>query len=361
LIDRFRSSQHNHILIEHPIPSVGMYFTRIHPMSDKDNTLKIIDHRVNVSIVIASIIDFLFIPNGIFIVGSIFVIAALFFYRFNKVRIPPDYFPVISEDWVLWEYTICIDTKGVKLKIEELHDALAKEVNHQNIPLNVFYARDACWIVKQLDSIKIHNDFRSRVIVQLEDSPYRNIHFIAGLDYLGTCWVNLHLMIINYPQHLKKIPKPLRRDRYLTKVNSISIKAAGIGLVIIINLYQAGNTILGSILLILLLIACCIVININHEFNILPPYKMYSKAEIIKYERMIEQSDKITSIQSEELPRNFKWDDLRLFHEVTRRLVTDIIFERLEPQEPIFTEAKEFNLFKNIIPSTKKDLFDNVR
>jgi hypothetical protein len=330
-------------------------------MSGKDNTLKIIDRSVNVSIIIASVVNFLFISNGIFIVGSIFAIAALFFYRFDKVRIPPDYFPIISEDWVLWEYTVCIDTKGIKLKVEDLYDSLIKEVNHQNIPLNVFHARDACWIVKKPDSIKIHNDFRSRAIVQLEDSLYKNIHFIAGLDYLGTCWVNLHLMIINYPQHLKKIPKPLRRDRYLTKVNSTAIKVAGIGLVIIINLYQASNVILGSILLILLLIACWIVKNINDEFNILPACKMYSKAEIIKYERELEQIDKITSIQSEELPRHFKWDDLRLFHEVTRRLVTDIISEQLEPQESIFTEAKEFNLFKNIIPSTKKDLFDNVR
>jgi hypothetical protein len=330
-------------------------------MSDKGNTLKIIDRIVNVSIVIALIVNMFFISNGVFIAGSIFSIVALFLHKFNKVRITPNYFPMISEDWVLWEYTICINTNGVKLKIGELHDALTRVINAQNIPINIFYAQDVCWIVRKTGSIKIHTDFRSRAIVQLEDSPYKNIHFIAGLDYLGTYWVNLHLMIINYPQHLKKIPKPLRRNRYLHKVNSIAIKIVGIGLVIIIDLYQASNIILGSILSFVLLVAWWILLKINYEFKILPACKMYARSEIIKYERELEQVDKITSIRSEDLPRHFKWDDLRLFHEVARRLVVDIIIERLEQNESILTEAKEFNLYANIIPPNKKDLFDSVR
>jgi hypothetical protein len=330
-------------------------------MSDKDNILKIVARSVNVSIAIALIIDIFLIPFGIFVAGSIFAIAALLSYRFNQIRIPPNYFPIVSEDWVLWEYTICIDTKGKKLRIENLHDALDRAVKYQNIPLNVYYASDACWIVKKTAAIEIHPDFRPRAIVQLEDSPYENIHFIAGLDYFGRCWANLHLMIINYPQQIKRIPKPLRKDRYLTKVNSIAVKAASIGLVIVVNLFQVNNFILGSFLLIILLVFGWAVKNINYEFEILPANKMYSRAEIVKYERELKRVNEITSIRSEELPRHFKWDDLRIFHEVTRRMVVDIIIDRLEQHESILTEGKEFNLFKNIVPPTKKDLFDGVR
>lgn len=252
-------------------------------MSDKDNILKIIDRSINVCIAIALTIDIFFIPFGIFIAGSTFAIAALFAYKFNKVRIPPNYFPIISEDWVLWEYTVCIDTKGLKLRVEDLHNALVEVVRHQDMPLNV------------------------------------------------------------------------------VKVNSIAIRAASIGIVIIVNLFQVSNPILGSIFAILLFISIWIIIKINYEFNVLPARRMYSRAEIIKYERELERVNEITSIRSEELPRHFKWDDLRIFHEVTRKLVVDIIIDRLEQHESIFTEAKEFNLFKNIIPPTKKDLFDRIR
>ena len=329
-------------------------------MSNRDSILKTIDFIINISIAVALVINILLIQFGVFIAGLIFSLVALILYKLNKIRIPPPYFPIISEDWVVWEYTICINTKGLKLSIEELYDSLATKVKHQDIPLDVFYVRDACWIIKKAQFIKIHTDFRSRIITQLEDSPYKNIHFIAGLDYLGTCWVNMHLMIINYPQHIKNIPKPLRRDRYLARVNTIAIKSAGIILVLIINLCQTSNLIPASVLVSLLLTCCWIVIRINYDFKILPPHKMYSRAEIIKYEHELERINKIESIYAENLPRHFKWDDLRLFHEIMRRLVIDIIVNHLKQQESIFTEGKEFNLFKSIIPPSEKDLFDNV-
>jgi hypothetical protein len=323
-------------------------------MPDRDSSsLENINNWINVTLLLLLAIDIILIRDLCFIPGSIFLFVALS--KPKSSRVPPVYFPVMIEDWVVWEYTIVINTKGL-LGIDRLHDLIKKEVKKQCVPLNIFYAEDVCWIVHDPQSApKIDTNFRCRAIAELWNSPYENTHFVTGLDNFGGNWANLHMMIITRPERVKNIPKPRRRDRFLDITNLIIVKIIVLIFTLEIYLYQAGAYILIIIIAITTLILYWQFKNIEGKSRSL---SLYKRSEIEKYEKELKEIDREEKIDKKYLPRSFEWDDLRVFHEVMNRLVTQIINDTIEDSEVTLAEGKEFNPTKAIIPRSKKDLFE---
>jgi hypothetical protein len=130
------------------------------------------------------------------------------------VKVAPKMPPVLIENWVVWEYTACLYTNGIILTTAELHDWLKAEMEHQQIPVNIFFANNACWVIEGARGrAKVDEDRRPRVVASLTNSPYTDIQFIAGLDYFGDYWVNFQMMLIVQPEEIEDPPRPVLPPR----------------------------------------------------------------------------------------------------------------------------------------------------
>jgi hypothetical protein len=64
-------------------------------------------------------------------------------------------------------------------------------------------------------------------------------------------------------------------------------------------------------------------------------------------------------LKKNRLSRSFKWDDLRVFHEVMYESVARVIHKNLLQKGATVKETQELNKNEEIIPKSQKDIFDN--
>ncbi len=64
-------------------------------------------------------------------------------------------------------------------------------------------------------------------------------------------------------------------------------------------------------------------------------------------------------LKKNRLSRSFKWDDLRVFHEVMSLSVARVIHKNLLQKGATVKETQELNKNEEIIPKSKKDIFDD--
>jgi hypothetical protein len=59
------------------------------------------------------------------------------------------------------------------------------------------------------------------------------------------------------------------------------------------------------------------------------------------------------------LSRSFKSDDLFVFHEVMTKITSSVVFHALVERGAKIEESNERNFVKQVIPKSKKDIFDD--
>jgi hypothetical protein len=297
------------------------------------------------------------------------------------VKVPPKTPPILIENWVVWEYTACLYTNGIILTTAELHDWLKAEMEHQQIPVNIFFANNACWVIEGARGrAKLDEDFRPRVVASLTNSPYTDIQFIAGLDYFGDYWVNFQMMLIVQPEEIEDPPRPVPPPRpkppHKHNVTPLIPDAAVVVMALVaLGLIFSGNQGL-QVLGFLGILGTGIMWFISRKKS------MQAAAE---YERKIEQYNREEedwkeqkeqaeedwhreldeiALEREELEKNrlsrsFKWDDLRVFHEVMSLSVARVIHKNLLQKGATVKETQELSKNEEIIPKSKKDIFDD--
>ena len=127
-------------------------------------------------------------------------------------KIEPKEPPRLIKEWIMDGHDIswCIHTNGLKFDTEQLHDFLKTEIEQQGVPVNVFLSKDAAWIIEGARGrAKVEEDRRPRVVATLQNSPYTDMQFIAGIDYFGSHWAKLQMMLVVQPETIKIPPKPV--------------------------------------------------------------------------------------------------------------------------------------------------------
>jgi hypothetical protein len=280
-------------------------------------------------------------------------------------RIAPASPPVLIEKWVVWELKVCLDTNGIKLNTEHLHDLLKVELEAQGVPVDIFFAKDASWIIEGARGrAKVDNDFRPRVVAKLkpQNSPYTDMQFIAGIDYFGKSnWADVQMMMIVQPEEIRLPPRPTPPREPNTK--GLIPNEAIVGMAVVaLALTVSGNSalqLLGFIGLIGL-----IGIYIKSTTDVRKDRQSY-EGKRFSYERELadwENEKEQIVIEREELIRNrlsrsFKTDDLRIFHTVLTRSIARIISDEFLKQGAAIKEAVENN-DAQIAISSSKNIFD---
>lgn len=298
----------------------------------------------------------------------------------NLVKVAPKAPPTLIENWVVWEYTACLYTNGLKLDTGDLHDLLKAELEQQKIPVNIFFSTNASWVIEGArGTAKVDNDRRARVVATLMDSPYTDIQFITGLDYFGDYWVNFQMMLIVQPEKLEDPPRPalLPRPTRPQEPNLsplIPNEALVVMALVAIALIFSGNPglqMLGGIgFLGGVGIWSKSTVDVrqakqNYDRQ-MATYRENEKNLDLQEKRAEEdwkrKLEKIAlereELQKNRLSRSFKWDDLIVFHEVMNVSVAKIIHTHLIKQGATVKETKELNKSEDIIPKSKKDIFD---
>jgi hypothetical protein len=267
--------------------------------------------------------------------------------RSSISRVAPKTSPTLIEAWVVWEYTACLSTNGLQFSTTDLHDALKTEIERQSLPVNIFYASDACWIIEGARGrAKVDDDRRPRVALNLRDSRYTDMQFIAGIDYFGGLWANFQMMMIVQPEELEKPPKP-------TIPNSLIPNEALLVLVVFAGaLLFSGNPGLQVLSFVGLMGGLGLWAISTSQVRIAKQRQEKWKEEI--EEIKLEEEE----IRKNRLSRSFKSDDLFVFHEVMRETVVAAVSQNLLEQGAKVQESNEQNSVEHIIPKSKKDIFD---
>lgn len=297
------------------------------------------------------------------------------------VKVPPKTPPILIENWVVWEYTACLYTNGIILTTAELHNWLKAEMEHQQIPVNIFFANNACWVIEGARGrAKVDEDFRPRVVASLTNSPYTDIQFIAGLDYFGDYWVNFQMMLIVQPEEIEDPPRPVPplRPKPPHKPNVTPLipdGAVGLMALVALALMLSGNQWLAGLgLMGILGTGIMWFISSKNSREAASEYErklaQYNREEK-DWKEQKEQAEKDwqreldkIALEREELKKNrlsrsFKWDDLRVFHEVMSVSVARIIYKNMLQKGATVKETQELNKNEEIIPKSKKDIFDD--
>jgi hypothetical protein len=266
----------------------------------------------------------------------------------STVRTPPKNPPALREPWVVWEYTACLFTDTLVFTTENLHDVIKAHALHQNLPINVFYSPDACWIIEGTwGRAKVDDDRRPRVSMNLRDSRYSDMQFITGIDYFGDCWANFQMMMVVQPEEIEKPPKPVIPDPLLPIEALILLGVFAIGLLVTGN---PGLQVFG-------------VIGLIGGLGIWAVSSKNVREASEKQEKWKEQVKEI-ELEQEEIKRNrlsrsFKSDDLFVFHEVMTKIVSSMIFHSLIDKGATVEESQEKNNAEQYIPPSKKGMFDD--
>jgi hypothetical protein len=253
----------------------------------------------------------------------------------------------LIEPWVVWEYTACIFTDGVKFKTEDLHDAIKAHAENQNLPINVFYDSSAHWIIEGAwGRAKVDDDLRPRVTMNLRDTRYSDMQFITGIDYFGDCWANFQMMMVVQPESLDKPAKPIVPDPLIpTEALLVLVVVA----IVLFLLNGSNNGI--QVLSIVGLIGALIIWAISRQ-NVRDAQRKYEKwkEEIAKIE--LEEIE----IRKNRLSRSFKSDDLFVFHEVVSTIIRSIIVNSLLNKGGRVEQSNENNHIEQVIPKSQKDI-----
>jgi hypothetical protein len=264
------------------------------------------------------------------------------------VPTPPNSSITLIEPWVVWEYTACLFTGDIKFETKALHDAIKAHAENQNLPVNVFYDSAARWIIEGAwGRAKVDDDRRPRVTRNLRNSRYTDMQFITGIDYFGECWANFQMMMIIQPELLERPPKPVVPNPLLPTEALVVLAVVAVGLIVTGN---PGIKMLGFVGLVGGLIIWAI-----SSQNVREAKQRYEKwkEEIAKIE--LEEIE----LKRNRLSRSFKSDDLFVFHEVASKIVSTVVFNAVLKTGGRVEQSNENNQIEKVIPSSKKDIFDD--
>lgn len=249
---------------------------------------------------------------------------------------------------VVWEYTACLFTGGIKFTTEDLHDAVKAHAENQNLPINVYHDPSAHWVIEGAwGRAKVDDDLRPRVTMNLRELRYSDMQFITGIDYFGECWANFQMMMVVQAESLERPAKPIVPNPLLPTEALVVLALIAIGLLFTGNI---GIKVLGFIGLVGGLIIWAVSRN-----NVREAQQRYEnwKEEIAKIE--LEEIE----LKRNRLSRSFKSDDLFIFHEVASKIVASVVFNSLINKGGKVEQSNENNFVEQTIPKSKKDIFDD--
>ncbi|MGB5960501.1 MAG: hypothetical protein WBG73_07590 [Coleofasciculaceae cyanobacterium] len=244
-----------------------------------------------------------------------------------------------------------------------MHDLLKAELKAQDVPVDIFFANDARWVIEGARGrAKVDNDRRPRLVATLRNSPYTDMQFIAGIDYFGSSsWADVQMMLIVQPEEIKLLPKPTAPRESDT---SPILPDGALWLLVLIagGLMFTGN---GA----LQLLGCIgvggvIYLTIKSNRDVTESKKDYALQLSLYQQRLDEwETEKEQlALEREELIKNrlsrsFKTDDLRVFHTVMTRSIARIISDKFLKQGAAIKESIENNDVQNAVSNTK-NIFD---
>ncbi len=283
-------------------------------------------------------------------------------------RITPRNPPTLIEQWVVWELKVCIDTNGIDLDTGDLHDLLKSELKAQEVPVDIFFANDARWVIEGARGrAKVDNDRRPRLVATLRNSPYTDMQFIAGIDYFGSSsWADVQMMLIVQPEEVKLLPKPTApREPDISPIlpKEALVILGGIAVVLITFGMTSNNSGLSFLGLFGIVGASALYLKSNQD--VIEAQKNYA-LQLHAYQDRVDEWEaerEQFTLEREEmiknrLSRSFKTDDLRVFHTVMTRSVARIISDEFLKQGAAIKESIENNDGQNAIASVK-DIFDD--
>ncbi len=254
-------------------------------------------------------------------------------------RVFPKAQPELTQKAVMWESEILLDPKGKRFTTEDLHDFLKVEIQRDKLPVKLYYAEKAYWVILGAKNrLKEDSDRRPRIVATLKESPYTDIQFIAGIDYFGESqWANVQMMIIVQPQEKESLRmRPTEPVEPKTKP-LISYELLAIAIVVAGVLLSSGNGALqvlglggGFATFILFLSSNSTVKEAQDKYakDLLDYRRDLAGWEAAK-ERLREEQEET---EKNLLSRSFKWDDLRIFKEVISRYVLKVVYQQLIQQ-----------------------------
>lgn len=252
---------------------------------------------------------------------------------FSK-RDSPKEQPQLTEQAVIWESEILLDTKGKKFNTEELYDSLKISLTEDKLPINLYFAEQAYWVILGAKNFKKDDDKRPRIVATLQSSPYTDIQFLAGIDYLGdSSWANFQMMVIVQPEEAKFVePKPIAPQELNSKPIIPNSFLIGLGIFSIILLFT--NNIGGILFGISGIIGAFIGFCLNTKSNQAKQEYFYQmsryESDLIEWEKRQEElNTKNEERKNSRLLRSFKWDDLRTFKEIISQQSLKIIYKHL--------------------------------
>ena len=272
---------------------------------------------------------------------------------------------ILTQSWVIWEFSAVIETKGFKFETVNLHDILKAELQAQQVPIDVFYT-NAGWIVEGAgDALKIDKDVRARVTANLRNSIYTNMQFIAGIDYFGDSnWADIQMMMIVQPEKPSELPAAPIRPQAANTQPLIPDAALVVLALIAAGLFFSGN---GGLQVLAIVGAIgAFVIYFQSNSQVASAKRKYDSQLAIYQEDNIERNRKIEKIKLEEeelkrnrLSRSFQWDDLRVLHTIMSRSVGKIIHDKLLQKGALVKDFVHQTKNEEIIPESKKNIFDD--
>lgn len=274
---------------------------------------------------------------------------------------------ILTQSWVIWEFSAVIETKGIKFETVNLHDILKAELQAQQVPIDVFYT-NAGWIVEGAgDAIKIDKDVRARVTANLRNSIYTNMQFIAGIDYFGDSnWADIQMMMIVQPEKPSELPAAPIRPQAANTQPLIPDAALVVLALIAAGFFVSGNGGLQVLSIVGVIGALGIYITSNSQ--VAESKRKYDSQLAIYQEDNIERNRKIEKIKLEEeelkrnrLCRSFQWDDLRVLHTIMSRSVGKIIHKNMLQKGGTVKEFVHQTKNEEIIPESKKDILNEFQ
>jgi len=274
---------------------------------------------------------------------------------------------ILTQSWVIWEFSAVIETKGFKFETVNLHDILKAELQAQQVPIDIFYT-NAGWIVEGArDELKIDKDVRARVTANLRNSIYTNMQFIAGIDYFGDSnWADIQMMMIVQPEKPSELPAAPIRPQAANTQPLIPDAAFLVLALIALGLFFSGNGGLQVLSIVGVMGALGIYITSNNQVG--EAKRKYDSQVAIYQEENIERNKKIEKIKLEEeelkrnrLSRSFQWDDLRVLHTIMSRSIGKIIHNNMLQKGGTVKEFVHQTKNEEIIPESKKDILNEFQ
>ena len=271
-------------------------------------------------------------------------------------RVAPKNQPQLIQQAVIWESEILLDPKGIKFTSEDLHDSLKLLIHENKLPVDLFFAEQAYWVVLGAKGkLTVDDDKRPRVVATPKNSPYNDIQLIAGIDYFGqSSWANVQMMVVVQPTETESAgARPVQP--WTPNVEPVIPNGALtlLGLMAAFLLFS-GNQ--GLIALGLIGAIGVLVLYLQSNANSNQAKQEYLRKQQRYQQKMSEWENKKEQIrlkqeegENNRLLRSFKWDDLRMFKEVISRTVLQIVYENMIQQGAVLKDYVDISSDKNIV------------